>query len=499
MATTQQVVQKLQDDIANGSLSAEDTVKLAAAITALSSNQTFEQALIAVAEGHFDTAVNALELAQADILTAKNTIATHADNLLLVPQLTTDLNNSLTASEARIDNSLAASFTRMDNLMAPVAKRARSGALASPSKKLISQSTNSDNRKGGLFSVIHDENTDSYYIDHSAYTYSTTLMEQVKKYSYQYDPAAGSLVTRNYIHVYNANITPDNFNRRCDSQDYSFTLPVANKAGDELNWITYISEYTAYRIIDFTSGSTLSAYFQWGRYAGVDKFGQNATTYKSVIYDEDTNTIIAIDSGGLIRRIYSDTVEVINGDNPIESTSLVSQGLADNGIVNFVNFYFNKCCSSSESVITEAMWGSAMMNYTNITGVGPYTSQGNNYHWVFGKDKKFSRRRMRMIPEVLDLESTSGTYNYTINSCNWHVVLEDYETNEILASVYFNERATDNVNHRDSTPSFAPWLLDITSNKMVMVRTGGNHVRARSPFGKPGTSNNYGGALEFSY
>ena len=106
---------------------------------------------------------------------------------------------------------------------------------------------------------------------------------------------------------------------------------------------------------------------------------------------------------------------------------------------------------------------------------------------------------MRMIPEILAVEAYSSTNNVTIQSCNWHVVLEDYDTNEVLASVYFNEHAAGGVNHGASTPSFAPWLLDTTNKKMVMTRTGKGYTSSRVPFGYPNTNNYYGGVSEFSY
>jgi len=69
MATIQQTVQTLLDKIQGkqgaGELSGEETLLLSKAVQSLSDNQQFEQALIAVAEQHLDTATNSVNAASS--------------------------------------------------------------------------------------------------------------------------------------------------------------------------------------------------------------------------------------------------------------------------------------------------------------------------------------------------------------------------------------------------------------------------------------------------
>ncbi|WDE04665.1 hypothetical protein SG34_025600 [Thalassomonas viridans] len=102
------MVDKLVADLNSDTpLSAEDQLLVAKALDTMKNSTTFETALIAVVEEHFNTADAALTAAKDDINAAKNSIETQATNLDLIPGLQTSIDTSLSGMTSSLDTSLA--------------------------------------------------------------------------------------------------------------------------------------------------------------------------------------------------------------------------------------------------------------------------------------------------------------------------------------------------------------------------------------------------------
>ncbi|WP_281559428.1 hypothetical protein [Thalassomonas sp. RHCl1] len=102
------MVDKLVADLNSETpLSAEDQLLVAKALDTMKNSTTFETALIAVVEEHFNTADAALTAAKNDINAAKASIETQSTNLNLIPGLQTSIDTSLSGMNSSLDSSLA--------------------------------------------------------------------------------------------------------------------------------------------------------------------------------------------------------------------------------------------------------------------------------------------------------------------------------------------------------------------------------------------------------
>ena len=102
------MVDKLVADLNSETpLSAEDQLLVAKALDTMKNSTTFETALIAVVEEHFNTADAALTEAKDDINAAKTAIETQSNNLNLIPGLQTSIDTSLSDMNTSLDTSLA--------------------------------------------------------------------------------------------------------------------------------------------------------------------------------------------------------------------------------------------------------------------------------------------------------------------------------------------------------------------------------------------------------
>ncbi|WDE11150.1 hypothetical protein [Thalassomonas haliotis] len=112
------MVDKLVADLnSETSLSAEDQLLVAKALDTMKNSTTFETALIAVVEEHFNTADAALTAAKNDINAAKASIETQSTNLNLIPGLQTSIDTSISGMNTSLDTSLATiSPTVRDNI-----------------------------------------------------------------------------------------------------------------------------------------------------------------------------------------------------------------------------------------------------------------------------------------------------------------------------------------------------------------------------------------------
>lgn len=97
MATLNSAVQLMVDNLhskmtSNAPLSPEEQALIATAIDKLTDQSNWEQALIAVAEQHLNTATSALTSVQTDINSAKDTLQTQNANLDLIPKIDSNFN-----------------------------------------------------------------------------------------------------------------------------------------------------------------------------------------------------------------------------------------------------------------------------------------------------------------------------------------------------------------------------------------------------------------------
>jgi len=102
------MVDKLVADLNSETpLSAEDQLLVAKALDTMKNSTTFETALIAVVEEHFNTADAALTEAKDDINAARTSIESQAANLSIIPGLQTSIDTSISGMNTSLDTSLA--------------------------------------------------------------------------------------------------------------------------------------------------------------------------------------------------------------------------------------------------------------------------------------------------------------------------------------------------------------------------------------------------------
>lgn len=104
----QVMVDKLVADLTSETpLSAEEQLLVAKALDTMKNSTTFETALIAVVEEHFNVADVALTAARNDINSAKTSIENQVSNLDLIPGIQTGIDTSIAGMSISLDASLA--------------------------------------------------------------------------------------------------------------------------------------------------------------------------------------------------------------------------------------------------------------------------------------------------------------------------------------------------------------------------------------------------------
>ncbi|SFD16619.1 hypothetical protein [Pseudoalteromonas denitrificans] len=104
----QVMVDKLVADMQGQTpLSSEEQLLVAKALDTMKNNVTFENALVAVAEEHLNTATSSLLSAEGKINAAKDAIVADADNLALIPTMSSNIDARLNVMSTDMSNQLA--------------------------------------------------------------------------------------------------------------------------------------------------------------------------------------------------------------------------------------------------------------------------------------------------------------------------------------------------------------------------------------------------------
>ncbi|WDD98366.1 hypothetical protein [Thalassomonas actiniarum] len=98
---------------AEADMTAEELLLLSKSVQALADNEDFEQALIAVAEGHLDTATSAVSAATVAAQTASSQLQQNATSLDLIPQM----QNELTGSVTQLNSDVQAKINNIPGIM----------------------------------------------------------------------------------------------------------------------------------------------------------------------------------------------------------------------------------------------------------------------------------------------------------------------------------------------------------------------------------------------
>ncbi|WDD98368.1 hypothetical protein [Thalassomonas actiniarum] len=300
------MVDKLVADLNSETpLSAEDQLLVAKALDTMKNSTTFETALIAVVEEHFNTADAALTAAKNDINAAKTSIETQSTNLDLIPGIQTSIDTSLSDMNTSLDTSLA---------------------TIAPSVR--------DNVRG----VFNKHQIGYYQVDHSLTAY-------VGQNGYQYAPAnVASLDNYATGEFY----TFVDFGNQTTSVRRALIIRV--KSDGSVSTASHAAQFFTsgiYGFCPFADGSSRLCRYDAGTLS-IQKLGafswefSKAVDYQNIYYDKASKDLYCV-SGGFLHTIDATDGFTTIGDVTFINVEAFEAWALENGHLradSFVN-YFN--------------------------------------------------------------------------------------------------------------------------------------------------------------
>ena len=433
MATLNSAVQALIDNLhtkmtSNEPLTAEEQTLVAAAIDKLSSHSSWENALVAVAEEHLNTATtnmsqtlttatSALTDAQTDINIAKDAIQSQNANLALIPSISSNVQTAL--DEFGVNNTA--------QLQSNLAGMARPVFGV---KKIETASTSGNNQRSQAVFAVYDANGESYLArpastnNNNAYEYNR--VEFLKLLA---DGSSKVTLKTHFTHSSTFYASPASYIYVYGS---SAILPLASK--DDANAIYYDVVYSTQSsasssssgyggIFCATAGNTtltkpkknINATDQWG----IPSVTSHSYNDIGVLYDNNKHCLILVDdSTSLLVEKYRDGNIITNTSIPDAATL---QAYVDAGDFTTVKFIYhqinwpniirqfdgsNTSSSTSERIEIYGFFGK--LGSELKMGGGSY-----NAHYRFTADKKLEPINYFLTSSVTQNRSqgSSGTAN----------------------------------------------------------------------------------------
>ena len=306
MATLEQSVQSLIDQIHSGTLTPAEGALVAASISELSQHQTFQQALLAVAEGDLNTAVTNLESARATLNTSSDTNTQSlqaATNLLNQELQKLDIIPSFRDERLLVD----ANINR--NVMVDGA---------------VGNRTDSNGRRGRCVYAVYDKDSQDTYAFVPSYT-NTPSPSVDAHASYWYRHQANG----NHIQLGRWYIDSDSFDDRDDPGYFYYhtsmaMVPLASMSDasdiqykmvvEERNSATTSSHTSYYRGIRVYGNLRAEAVKLKYGVTVTDKYGYQTRTVNNyitngrnrILYSNDKNCLLIIREDDVLIEVYSD-------------------------------------------------------------------------------------------------------------------------------------------------------------------------------------------------
>ena len=314
-------------------MTAEDLLLLSKSVQALADNEDFEQALIAVAEGHLDTATTAVTDATSAAENANTRLQQSADNLELIPQVETTLSESVTELKKAVKASLDSRVKTVFGLQ-PVEVPGTSG----------------DNARSASIFAVYDASGDSYLVRPSN-TWDSSNTE-ARRLEYLNLPASGETTTRIATHFVYTTSFEQNPQTAISYYGCSAILPLALK-GDSTD-IAYDIVYSSQNSTTTTVAAYAGVFCKTAGYSTVtkpkldvnatDQWGIETNTSHvwsdtRVLYDNQKHCLLMVDfNAGVLVEKYRDGNVLTEISIPDASTL---QSHVDNGDYTVVCFITN--------------------------------------------------------------------------------------------------------------------------------------------------------------
>lgn len=319
MATLETQVQGLIDRLNTEQQTAAEAALIAAAINELSSYQTFQQALLAVAEGDLNTAVSNLELAKTQLDTSADT------NVQSINAATALLSQELVKLDA-----LPEIRSQVGNLDGKFRRKVRKEGY------VVTSNNTGSHRRSKVVYAIYDSNGDTYALMPAYTTHTSSSNQQYLSYLYCLKPDKSHVQLGSW---------------RIDSDTYQTTekptwlnvntsiacAPLALKAdASDIGYIMVYGEQdrastnAQYNVIRVDNQPLINRVSlkhgvevvdQYGFRTRVNKSGSNYAGHNRILYSNDKNCLLALRDDDQLVEIYRDDI-VETGQTFPDDTSL---------------------------------------------------------------------------------------------------------------------------------------------------------------------------------
>lgn len=454
MATLNTAVQAMVDNLhakmsGDTPLTAEEQTLVAAAIEKLGSNISWEQALVAVAEQHLNsatsamtsslnTAASALTQAENSINAANSTLQSQNSNLSLIPQVSTDV-------QTKLDT-----FTQSNTSMLAGMSKPVFGLVDIESKT----NANTGYRSNAIFAV-YDADGKSYLARPGYTAGATSEQHNLLEYlSLAKDGSSKNVIATHYVHDSMVYTTPGSYIYAYGS---TAVLPLAAK--DNSADIVYDVVYSLQHTADTSASSYAGVFCRSAGYSSVtlpklnieatDQFGLPSSNTHNwglvrVLYDNIKHCLVVVDSStSLLVEKYRDgniTTDILIAD----STAL--QDHVNNGDFTVIALIANylawpscyKKSSNSETNISVSLSQDVYGFYGILSGHVRMGHTQYSAHYRFTAEKKL---------EPLNFVFNSSTNHITTGTASFglaQLAVTDIQGNTL--GVYRYETSSDSIN-----------------------------------------------------
>lgn len=320
MATLETQVQGLIDRLNTEQQTAAEAALIAAAINELSSYQTFQQALLAVAEGDLNTAVSNLELAKTQLDTSADT------NVQSINAATALLSQELVKLDA-----LPEIRSQVGNLDGKFRRKVRKeGYVANRSHNIA------NHYRSKVVYAIYDSNGDSYVLMPAAFPVADSSQERASSFLYCMKKDKSHIqLGKWYVDLssyqnaeaptwlnINTSIAVVPLALKSDASDIDYTMVYGEQDRASTN-----AQYNVIRVdnqplinrVSLKNG--VEVVDQYGFRTRVNKSGSNYAGHNRILYSNDKHCLLALRDDDQLVEIYRDDI-VETGQSFLDNASL---------------------------------------------------------------------------------------------------------------------------------------------------------------------------------
>jgi len=376
MATLETQVQGLINRLNTEQQTAAEAALIAAAINELSSYQTFQQALLAVAEGDLNTAVSNLELAKTQLDTSADT------NVQSINAATALLSQELVKLDA-----LPEIRSQVGNLDGKFRRKVRHEG------NIIASANSTAQRRSKIVYAIYDSNGDTYALMPSYQAHDTSNNSVYLAHLYQLKPNKTHVqldTWRTITNAFQQEVTPFaiNFNT-------SFAIvPLAGRSSADIVYKTVYQEQNSHSLLASNSdlrvdGQPLANRIglkegtnvkdRYGFVTQVNRSGNVIAGFNRVLYDNTKNCILALRDDDHLVEIYHDDI--------VETGQSFSDNVSFQAFIDGKDIIVLPFIRTNQDTIPSVTTGADISSYSSVPDV--QASYGKNYsvHFLFENGK----------------------------------------------------------------------------------------------------------------